>query len=130
MHRNHRDSRGAIRLDVALLVAVLVLVAGFVAVVGVALSQTSKGVTYEYTIPRGTDAEQKRGVDVKNLPPGTLSLHVNDTIRITNNDVVPHTYSFLVLRPGETGQYKFRNKGVFVGACTVGLHPQVTISVE
>ena len=130
MRRNHHEPRGAVRLDVALLVAVLVLVAGFVAVVGVTLSQTTKGVTYEYTIPAGTAKEQARGVDVKNLPPGALALHVNDTIRITNNDSVAHTYSFLVLRPGETGQYKFRNKGVFVGACTVGLHPQVTISVE
>ena len=130
MPRNHGDSRGAIRLDVALLVAVLVLVAGFVAVVGVALSQSKKGVTYEYTIPKGTAAEQKRGVEVKNLPPAALALNVNDTIRITNNDIVAHTYSFLVLRPGETGQYKFRNKGTFVGACTVGNHPQVTISVN
>lgn len=130
MRRRSTDSRGAVRLDVALLVAVLVLVVGFVAVVGVALSQTRKGVTYEYTIPRGTAAEQKRGVEVKNLPPAGLALNVNDTIRITNNDTVAHTYSFLVLRPGETGQYTFRNKGTFVGACTVGNHPQVTITVS
>ena len=112
-----------------LLAAVLVMVAGFIAVVGFSLSQARKGVVYEYTIPKGTAAEQKRGVAVKNLPPAGLALKVNDSIKITNNDVVAHTYSFLVLRPGETGQYTFRNKGVFVGACTVGGHPQVTITV-
>lgn len=112
-----------------LLVAVLVLLAGFIAVVGFAVAGSRKGVTYEYTIPKGTAAEQKRGVAVKNLPPAGLTLKVNDSIQITNNDVVAHTYSFLVLRPGETGRYTFRNKGVFVGACTVGTHPNVTITV-
>ena len=112
-----------------LLAAVLVMVAGFVAVVGVTMNQSRKGVVYEYTIPKGTAAEQERGVVVKNLPPAGLALRVNDTIEIANNDVVAHTYSFLVLRPGETGQYTFRNKGVFVGACTVGTHPNVTITV-
>ena len=129
MHRPDPDARGAIRLDVALLIAVLVMVAGFIAVVGYSVSQSRKGTMYEYTIPQGTAAEKKRGVEVKNLPPAGLLLKVNDSIRITNNDVVAHTYSFLVLRPGETGQYTFRNKGVFVGACTVGNHPQVTITV-
>lgn len=105
------------------------MVVGFIAVVGYSVSQSRKGIVYEYTIPRGTAAEQKRGVEVKNLPPAGLLLKVNDSIKITNNDVVAHTYSFLVLRPGETGQYTFRNKGVFVGSCTVGNHPQVTITV-
>lgn len=112
-----------------LLVAVLVMVAGFITVVALTVSQSRKGEVYEYTIPKGTAEEMKRGVVVKNLPPAGLALKVNDTIRITNNDVVAHTYSFLVLRPGETGQYTFRNKGVFVGDCTVGTHPNVTITV-
>ena len=129
MHRKEHDSHGAIRLDVALLIAVLVMVVGFVAIVGVTMNRSHKGVVYEYTIPKGTAAEQARGVTVKNLPPAGLALQVNDSIKITNNDVVAHTYSFLVLRPGETGQYTFKNKGVFVGACTVGTHPNVTITV-
>ena len=121
--------RGAVRADIALLAAVLVMVAGFVGVVAVVLSGGNDGTVHEWTIPDGTSARQEKGVDVPNLPPAGLALRVNDTIRITNNDTVAHTYSFLVLRPGETGEYTFRNKGVFVGDCTVGLHPQVTITV-
>lgn len=127
--RTTPEPPGAVRLDVLLLGVVLVMVVAFLAVVGFSVSQSRKGVVYEYTIPKGTAAEQKRGVEVKNLPPAGLLLKVNDSIKITNNDVVAHTYSFLVLRPGETGQYTFRNKGVFVGSCTVGSHPQVTITV-
>lgn len=112
-----------------LLVAVLVMVAGFVTVVGLTVTQSRKGDVYEYTIPKGTEAAEKRGVVVKNLPPAGLLLKVGDTIQITNNDVVAHTYSFLVLRPGETGRYTFRNKGVFVGDCSIGTHPNVTITV-
>ena len=125
-----RCDRGALRADIALLMAVLVMIAGFVGVVAIVLSGGNDGTTYEWTIPEGTSARQGKGVDVPNLPPAGLALRVNDSIRITNNDSVAHTYSFLVLRPGETGEYTFRNKGVFVGACTVGLHPQVTITVS
>ncbi|MFM1790766.1 MAG: hypothetical protein RLZZ526_1093 [Actinomycetota bacterium] len=124
-----QSSLGAVRLDVVVLVAVLVMVAGFIAVTITTMVGGRDGDVYEYTIPAGTAREQARGAYVPNLPPPALALRVNDELRITNLDSVAHTYSFLVLRPGETGTYKFRSKGVFVGDCTVGQHPQVSITV-
>ena len=128
MHRRDR-SRGAVRLDVIALVAVIVMVTVFLAVAASTMMGGRDGDVYDYTIPSGTAKEMARGAYVPNLPPAGLTLRVNDVLKITNLDSVAHTYSFLVLRPGETASYTFRSKGVFVGECTVGQHPQVTITV-
>jgi hypothetical protein len=85
--------------------------------------------TYRYTIAKGTQAATEAGQTVANPLPTNLTVKVGDSIEVTNNDDAPHTYTFLVLRPGETGRYTFHNKGVFAGACTVGDHKDVTITV-
>lgn len=85
--------------------------------------------TYRYTIAKGTQAATELGQPVANPLPTTLTVKVGDSIEVTNNDVAPHTYTFLVLRPGETGRYTFHNKGVFQGNCTVGDHKDVSITV-
>lgn len=85
--------------------------------------------TYRYTIAKGTQAAMANGLAVANPLPTNLTVKVGDSIEVTNYDVAPHTYTFLVLRPGETGRYTFHNKGVFQGNCTVGDHKDVSITV-
>jgi hypothetical protein len=85
--------------------------------------------TYRFTIANGTRATMDAGQTVANPLPPALTVKVGDSIEVINNDTAPHTYAFLVLRPGETGRYTFRNSGVFTGACTVGDHKDVSITV-
>ena len=85
--------------------------------------------TYRYTIAKGTQAAREAGRAVANPLPTNLTVKVGDSIEVTNHDVAAHTYTFLVLRPGETGRYTFHNAGVFSGTCTVGDHKDVTITV-
>lgn len=85
--------------------------------------------TYRFTIANGTQAATAAGQAVANPLPTNLTVKVGDSIEVTNYDVAPHTYTFLVLRPGETGRYTFHNKGVFQGNCTVGDHKDVSIIV-
>lgn len=85
--------------------------------------------TYRFTIAKGTQAATESGQVVANPLPKKLTVKVGDSIEVTNHDVAAHTYTFLVLRPGETGRYTFHNAGVFSGTCTVGDHKDVTITV-
>jgi hypothetical protein len=85
--------------------------------------------TYRFTIANGTRATMDAGQTVANPLPPALTVKVGDSIEVINNDTAPHTYAFLVLRPGETGRYTFRNIGVFTGTCTVGDHKDVSITV-
>lgn len=84
---------------------------------------------YRYIIAQGTQAATQAGRTVPNPLPPALTVKVGDSIEVFNNDTAPHTYAFLVLRPGETGRYTFRNIGVFTGTCTVGDHKDVSITV-
>ncbi len=85
--------------------------------------------TYSFSISPGTADALRQGKTPPNQLPVELSLRIGDTLQITNNDSVGHTYAFLVLRPGETGRYTFRNSGTFTASCTVGIHEEVTITV-
>ena len=85
--------------------------------------------SYRFTIANGTRATMDAGQTVANPLPPALTVKVGDSIEVINNDTAPHTYAFLVLRPGETGRYTFRNIGVFTGSCTVGDHKDVSITV-
>ena len=105
----------------------LVVVIPLVVVLFVLLKPSS--ATYSYVIAPGTQAALDKGEKVPNQLPVTLELHVGDTLEVTNNDSVAHTYTFLILRPGETGRYTFHNPGVFTASCTVGDHKEVTITV-
>jgi plastocyanin len=85
--------------------------------------------TQSFTIAEGTRAAIVAGKTPENALPSSLSLNVGDTLEITNNDTEAHTYAFIVLRPGETSRHTFRQAGVFIGACTVNDHEEVTITV-
>ena len=86
-------------------------------------------VTQRFIITEGTRAALAAGNVPENALPSSLSLNVGDTLEITNEDSEAHTYAFIVLRPGETARHTFRQAGVFIGACTVNDHEEVTITV-
>ena len=86
--------------------------------------------TYRYSIAPGTAAAIAQGVAVPNPLPTELNLKVGDSIEVTNNDDAVHTYTFLILKPGEVGRYTFRNAGNFTTECTVGEHSSVRITVS
>jgi len=84
---------------------------------------------YSYTISKGTAAAVATGNDVADPLPSELNVEVGDTLEVTNNDVATHSYTFLVLRPGETGRYTFKRTGVFEATCTVKGLETVIITV-
>lgn len=84
---------------------------------------------YSYTITKGTAAAVAAGSAVENPLPSELDVKVGDTLEVTNHDVATHTYTFLVLRPGETGRYTFKRTGTFEATCTVKGHSTVIITV-
>jgi plastocyanin len=86
--------------------------------------------TQSFIITEGTRAALVAGKTPENALPSSLSLKVGDTLEITNEDSEAHTYAFIVLRPGETARHTFRQAGVFIGACTVNDHEEVTITVS
>lgn len=96
----------------------------------VALMTRQSHDTFSFTIANGTRAALDMGQVPASQLPTQLSVRVGDTLEVTNNDVVTHTYTFLVLKPGETGRYTFRNSGSFTASCTVGEHSSVTINVK
>jgi hypothetical protein len=106
---------------------ILVIVAAVAAVFVIAFRPNP--TTHRFTISRGTGAALAQKIDPPNPIPTDITVRVGDTLEITNKDVVGHSYAFLVLRPGETGRYTFHNAGTFTGACTVGDHEEVTITV-
>lgn len=106
----------------------LVVIIPLVVILVVMLKPSS--ATYSYVISPGTQAALDKGEKVPNQLPITLDLKVGDTLEVTNNDSVAHTYTFLILRPGEMGRYTFHNPGVFTASCTVGDHKEVTITVR
>lgn len=114
-----------------LVVGTIFIVLIFTLVLAFALSPFRAGNdTYTYVIPPGARSKQESGLpDGSNLPT-YLELRVGDTIAIENQDSANHIYSFLVMKPGETVQYTFRTKGVFVGECSVGGHRSVTVRVR
>lgn len=106
----------------------LVVIIPLIVIMVVLLKPSS--TTYSFTISPGTQEALDNGEKVPNQLPISLDMKVGDTLEVTNNDSVAHTYTFLILRPGETGRYTFHNAGVFTAACTVGEHEEVTITVR
>jgi len=103
----------------------------FVAVVAVALLRSDDPArTYSYVIPVGAAEMDEASQVAAGGPPSSLELRVGDTIEVRNSDSITHTYSFLVLAPGETGRYTFATEGDFTGDCTFVAHETVTISVR
>ncbi|MGA0862527.1 MAG: hypothetical protein ACO3RB_01405 [Ilumatobacteraceae bacterium] len=123
---NEPRTRAASRLIIGLLVAATVAAVAFV---GISVATRDPAMVHSFTIDAGTQALLDAGKEVPNPPPLTLDVELGDTLEVTNNDSSVHTYAFLVLRPGETGRYTFRNRGVFSGQCTASDHGETTITV-
>ena len=100
-----------------------------VVVIAVTRSDTDDSQKYSFVIATGTKDLLDAGQTPPNQPPTDLALNVGDTLEVVNQDVAVHSYSFITVRPGETGSYKFKTPGTYVGACTIGSHTSVTITV-
>jgi plastocyanin len=115
----------AIIVSVAAMVVVVAGVIGF----AVTRSDSNSSELYSFTIEAGTRVLLDQGQAPPNQPPTDLALQVGDTLEVINNDSAVHSYSFITVRPGETGRYTFKTPGTYIGACTIGAHTSVTITV-
>lgn len=110
-------------------IAVMMAVVAAVVIVAFSRSDSATATTYSFTIEEGTKDLIEAGITPENQPPTDLNIRVGDTLEVVNNDSTVHSYSFITVRPGETGSYTFKTPGTYVGACTVGVHTSVTIVV-
>ncbi|MEY4164741.1 MAG: hypothetical protein RLZ84_990 [Actinomycetota bacterium] len=114
----------------AFLVIAAVMVLAFGAIIATMLLRNeTSGTNYYYVIVAGTQDRLDQGRTPERELPVSLSMKVGDSLEVKNEDRVAHSYSFLTIRPGETVKYTFKTRGEFIGACTVGLHKSVTVSV-
>lgn len=123
-----RSMSGWEKAIIASIAAMIVVVAG---VIGFAItrSDSNSSKLYSFTIEAGTKDIIDQGQAPPNQPPTDLALQVGDTLEVINNDSAVHSYSFITVRPGETGRYTFKTPGTYIGACTIGAHTSVTITV-
>ena len=114
-----------------IIAALAVVAAAIIAIVGIALtrSDTDAAQTYSFVIEAGTKELLDTGQTPPNQPPTDLFVKVGDTLEVVNQDNAVHSYSFITVRPGETGSYTFKTPGTYIGACTIGSHTSVTITV-
>jgi plastocyanin len=90
---------------------------------------TGDGKVWSYEIPNGTKERIDKGLLTEDYFPEQLSIAVGDTVVIVNNDVAIHSIGPFTVRPGETQRMTFVDPGYYFGACTVGVHETVTITV-
>ena len=89
----------------------------------------ANGKVWSYEIPNGTKERIDKGLLTEDYFPEQLSIAVGDTVVIVNNDVAIHSIGPFTVRPGETQRMTFVDPGYYFGACTVGVHETVTITV-
>jgi plastocyanin len=85
-------------------------------------AQVESDVTFDhdYRIDAGTQQRIDAGEEVE-IVPAELVVHVGESIRIVNDDVVDHTVGAFYVAAGETLTQEFRSPGTLEGECTV--HP-------
>ena len=87
------------------------------------------GKVWSYQIPNGTKERIDKGLLTEDYFPEQLTIAVGDTVEIVNQDVAVHSVGPFTVRPGETQKMIFVDPGYYFGACTVGVHKTVTITV-
>ena len=87
------------------------------------------GKVWSYQIPNGTKERIDKGLLTEDYFPEQLTIAVGDTVEIVNHDVAVHSVGPFTVRPGETQKMIFVDPGYYFGACTVGVHKTVTITV-
>lgn len=92
-------------------------------------SGAPSGVVWSYVVPAGSQAKADKGEFVEDILPEQLTIAVGDTITILNEDEVVHSFGPFTVRPGEFQKMTFAEPGYYFGACTVGGHETVTITV-
>jgi len=123
-----RSMSGWEKAIIASLAAMTLVVAGVI-VFALTRSDSNSSELYSFTIEAGTKDIIDQGQVPRNQPPTDLALQVGDTLEVINQDTAVHSYSFITVRPGETGRYTFKTPGTYIGACTIGAHTSVTITV-
>ncbi|MFM7125275.1 MAG: hypothetical protein ACKOYO_00225 [Actinomycetota bacterium] len=89
----------------------------------------SSGVVWSYVVPAGAQAKADKGEFVEDVLPEQLTIAVGDTVTILNEDSVTHTFGPFTVRAGEFQKMTFTEPRYFFGACSVGGHETVTITV-
>lgn len=92
------------------------------------VAEVPTGIVHTYTVPAGTAARIARGEDPQFFP-ATLVVGLGDTLRVENQDTVPHTVGPLAARPNESYDFRFTKQGEFPGPCTVHPSQQTVIIV-
>jgi hypothetical protein len=126
--------RGPLKVLVAALAFLIPITVAIVIVFSISGSNsqnvsTGDGKVWSYEIPNGTKERIDKGLLIEDYFPEQLSIAVGDTVVIVNNDVAIHSIGPFTVRPGETQRMTFVDPGYYFGACTVGVHETVTITV-
>lgn len=126
--------RGPLKVLVAALAFLIPITVAIVIVFSISGSNsqnvsTGDGKVWSYEIPNGTKERIDKGLLTEDYFPEQLSIAVGDTVVIANNDVAIHSIGPFTVRPGETQRMTFVDPGYYFGACTVGVHETVTITV-
>ena len=126
--------RGPLKVLVAALAFLIPITVAVVIVFSVATGDSTSvtagnGKVWSYQIPNGTKERIDKGLLTEDYFPEQLTIAVGDTVEIVNQDVAIHSVGPFTVRPGETQKMVFVDPGYYFGACTVGLHETVTITV-
>lgn len=106
------------------------LALAFNALLVVALMQTiTSGRNVTIVIPLGTQAQIDRGETVA-VVPARLEIHVGDTLRIENRDVVSQLVGPYVVGAGQVFEITYGSPGVYHGYCSIfeGGHYELVVS--
>lgn len=116
----------------AIIAGLVLITSAVIVVVVIAMTRSDTDVSqkYSFVIEAGTKELLDAGQTPPNQPPTDLALKVGDTLEVVNQDNAVHSYSFITVRPGETGSYTFKTPGTYIGTCTIGSHTSVTITVS
>ena len=126
--------RGPLKVLVAALAFLIPITVAIVIVFSISGSNsqnvsTGDGKVWSYQIPNGTKERIDKGLLTEDYFPEQLTIAVGDTVEIVNQDVAVHSVGPFTVRPGETQKMIFVDPGYYFGACTVGVHKTVTITV-
>lgn len=108
------------------LVAVVIVAAGLVALLGA--TSGSQGTTVTYTIPAGTTARLDRGERLVVLP-AEITLARGSELVLVNEDSKPFEFGSITIGPGQVMRTRFSEAGSFRNLCTLNPAQAVTITV-
>ncbi|MEP7379575.1 MAG: hypothetical protein ABI725_08455 [Chloroflexota bacterium] len=97
---------------------VLLALAVLVVLVAAQIGSTQHGRLVEIIVPEGTQARLNRGETVEVMP-ARLELHIGDTLRIENRDLVAQAVGPYLVRSGEVFEITYGAPGSYRGFCSL-----------